>query len=193
VIKHFADDVEYQALGFLEKNRDTVLEEQVESLKDCKGCPLLKMLLTQTSALLSVPQPTTRVKISPLKPSSVNIFLKSTFVFDFDCFFIKQQSPASTKQHRQSVGAQFRSSLTALMKTLNDTTPHYVRCIKPNDDKRSFQYDPARAVQQLRYFESFFLRCNQTIHFLIERAEFWRLFVYRQPDFHRVGYIKISS
>ncbi|CAB0015807.1 unnamed protein product [Nesidiocoris tenuis] len=48
------------------------------------------------------------------------------------------------------VGSQFRDSLAALMKTLNSTTPHYIRCIKPNDDKTAFSYNPSRAVQQLR-------------------------------------------
>ena len=33
IIHHFADKVEYTADGFLEKNRDTVLEEQVNILK----------------------------------------------------------------------------------------------------------------------------------------------------------------
>ena len=33
VIRHFADNVEYQMGGFLEKNRDTVLEEQINILK----------------------------------------------------------------------------------------------------------------------------------------------------------------
>lgn len=36
------------------------------------------------------------------------------------------------------------------MATLNATTPHYVRCIKPNDSKKAFEYNPQRAVQQLR-------------------------------------------
>ncbi|TNN87076.1 Unconventional myosin-Va [Liparis tanakae] len=36
------------------------------------------------------------------------------------------------------------------MDTLNATTPHYVRCIKPNDNKSPFFMDPMRAVQQLR-------------------------------------------
>lgn len=48
------------------------------------------------------------------------------------------------------VGSQFRDSLNMLMSTLNATTPHYVRCIKPNDNKVPFEYNPVRAVQQLR-------------------------------------------
>lgn len=36
------------------------------------------------------------------------------------------------------------------METLNATTPHYVRCIKPNDFKFPFTFDEKRAVQQLR-------------------------------------------
>ena len=39
---------------------------------------------------------------------------------------------------RDSVGSQFRSSLADLMKALNQTTPHYIRCIKPNDGKLAF-------------------------------------------------------
>ena len=33
IIHHFADNVEYQIDGFLEKNRDTVLEEHINILK----------------------------------------------------------------------------------------------------------------------------------------------------------------
>lgn len=36
------------------------------------------------------------------------------------------------------------------MGTLNATTPHYIRCIKPNDEKAAFKYNPGRVVQQLR-------------------------------------------
>ncbi|VDK29487.1 unnamed protein product [Anisakis simplex] len=36
------------------------------------------------------------------------------------------------------------------MKVLGATTPHYVRCIKPNDEKLPFTFEPKRAIQQLR-------------------------------------------
>ena len=51
---------------------------------------------------------------------------------------------------KKTVGSQFRDSLNELMATLTSTEPHYVRCIKPNDDKAAFDFDHKRAVQQLR-------------------------------------------
>eukprot|EP00730_Choanoeca_flexa_P002994 TRINITY_DN11253_c0_g2_i1.p1 TRINITY_DN11253_c0_g2~~TRINITY_DN11253_c0_g2_i1.p1 ORF type:complete len:1418 (+),score=431.65 TRINITY_DN11253_c0_g2_i1:549-4256(+) len=51
---------------------------------------------------------------------------------------------------KMTVGAQFKHSLDALMETLNQTDPHYVRCIKPNDEKKPFAFNTRRTVQQLR-------------------------------------------
>ncbi|XP_043910779.1 unconventional myosin-Vb-like, partial [Protopterus annectens] len=64
--------------------------------------------------------------------------------------FSKKSLPATNKEHKKTVGSQFRDSLHLLMETLNSTTPHYVRCIKPNDQKQNFRFDSLRAVQQLR-------------------------------------------
>ena len=41
----------------------------------------------------------------------------------------------SKTNNKKTVGSQFKDSLILLMTALNSTTPHYVRCIKPNDDK----------------------------------------------------------
>ena len=65
-----------------------------------------------------------------------------------DYAFLKNFS--YTKQHKKTVGSQFKDSLILLMSALNSTTPHYVRCIKPNDEKAAFQFDNKRGVQQLR-------------------------------------------
>ncbi|KAL0108471.1 hypothetical protein PUN28_015189 [Cardiocondyla obscurior] len=126
LIHHFADLVQYETAGFLEKNRDTVIEEQVDVLRSGEN-KLLRRLFTDEDPKLAVPH--TRVKVSTQK-----------------------SAPASTanKQNKKTVGSQFRDSLNMLMATLNATTPHYVRCIKPNDEKEAFEYSPVRAVQQLR-------------------------------------------
>uniref|UniRef100_A0A3P8U7W6 Myosin VAb n=1 Tax=Amphiprion percula TaxID=161767 RepID=A0A3P8U7W6_AMPPE len=122
IIHHFADKVEYQCEGFLEKNKDTVNEEQINVLKHSKFDLLLKLFEDDE-------KPTG----SPSKRSS------ST-----------GRAGPSQRDNKKTVGLQFRQSLHLLMDTLNATTPHYVRCIKPNDDKAPFTLDPVRAVQQLR-------------------------------------------
>ncbi|XP_060770464.1 unconventional myosin-Vc isoform X2 [Neoarius graeffei] len=125
VIHHFADRVEYQCKGFLEKNRDTLYEELVDIMRASKF-PLLADFFNeedQNSVHLMK-----GVKIKAARPG------------------IK---PAN-KQLRTTVGDKFRSSLYLLMETLNATIPHYVRCIKPNEEKLPFEYDSKRVVQQLR-------------------------------------------
>ncbi|CAK9812577.1 Unconventional myosin-Va [Anthophora plagiata] len=125
LIHHFADLVRYETIGFLEKNRDTVIEEQVDVLRNGDN-KLLKKLFSEEDPKLVVP-PNVRVKVSAQKPVI-----------------------STPKQNKKTVGSQFRDSLNMLMSTLNATTPHYVRCIKPNDTKEAFEYNPVRAVQQLR-------------------------------------------
>lgn len=134
IIKHFADKVEYQCEGFLEKNKDTVFEEQIKVLKSSKFKMLPELFqddekaISPTSATSSGRTPLTRV---PVKPT-------------------KGRPGQTAKEHKKTVGHQFRNSLHLLMETLNATTPHYVRCIKPNDFKFPFTFDEKRAVQQLR-------------------------------------------
>ena len=51
---------------------------------------------------------------------------------------LRKQSTASTLSRQRTVGAQFKTSLNLLMDALSTTVPHFIRCIKPNDDKESF-------------------------------------------------------
>ncbi|XP_042333361.1 unconventional myosin-Vc isoform X2 [Sceloporus undulatus] len=125
IIQHFADKVEYKSEGFLEKNRDTVYEDLIEILKNSKF---------QLCANFFQDNPI------PISPFSSAIQVKSAKIV------IKSPN----KQFRTTVGNKFRSSLYLLMETLNATTPHYVRCIKPNDQKLAFEFDAKRVVQQLR-------------------------------------------
>uniref|UniRef100_A0A8C2ZS67 Myosin VA n=1 Tax=Cyclopterus lumpus TaxID=8103 RepID=A0A8C2ZS67_CYCLU len=122
IIHHFADKVEYECEGFLEKNRDTVNAEQINALKKSKVDWLLKLF-----------EDDEKTTSSAKKRSSVT-----------------GRTGPTQRDNKKTVGLQFRQSLHLLMDTLNATTPHYVRCIKPNDNKSPFFMDPMRAVQQLR-------------------------------------------
>ncbi|XP_078386375.1 unconventional myosin-Va [Cetorhinus maximus] len=130
IIQHFADKVEYQCEGFLEKNKDTVYEEQITVLKASKLNLLAELFQDEKPATSPTEgrPPVARATVKSAKPRALQ----------------------PSKEHKKSVGHQFRNSLHLLMETLNATTPHYVRCIKPNDDKFAFTFDPKRAVQQLR-------------------------------------------
>ncbi|XP_054865534.1 unconventional myosin-Va isoform X7 [Amphiprion ocellaris] len=132
IIQHFADKVEYQCDGFLEKNKDTVNEEQINVMKASKFDLLVELFQDEekaTSPTGQVPGTGGRTRLS-IKPD--------------------KGRDTKSKEHKKTVGCQFRNSLQMLMETLNATTPHYVRCIKPNDFKLAFSFDPKRAVQQLR-------------------------------------------
>uniref|UniRef100_A0A4W3IQ09 Myosin VB n=1 Tax=Callorhinchus milii TaxID=7868 RepID=A0A4W3IQ09_CALMI len=129
IIIHFADKVEYQCDGFLEKNRDTVYEEQINILKASKYQLVADLFQDgRESSGTIIGGKGNKINIRPSRP-----VLK-----------------IPNKEHKKTVGHQFRNSLHLLMETLNATTPHYVRCIKPNDEKLPFSFDAKRAVQQLR-------------------------------------------
>jgi myosin heavy subunit len=50
-----------------------------------------------------------------------------------------------------SVGSQFKSSLQSLVNDLEETQPHYIRCIKPNLRKMSNTFSAGEVLKQLRY------------------------------------------
>ncbi|XP_038872907.1 unconventional myosin-Vc-like [Salvelinus namaycush] len=124
IIQHFADKVEYQCWGFLEKNRDMLYEELIDTMRTSKFPLLANFFLEEESGGVG----SRGIKVRPARPG-----VKPT-----------------NKNLRTTVGEKFRSSLYLLMETLNATTPHYVRCIKPNEEKMPFEYDSKRVVQQLR-------------------------------------------
>jgi len=50
----------------------------------------------------------------------------------------------------KSVGAQFSMQLAQLRSRIDATVPHYIRCLKPNDELIPDSFDPRRVVDQLR-------------------------------------------
>lgn len=49
------------------------------------------------------------------------------------------------------LGAKFKDNMDALMRVLQGTNPHFVRCLKPNRLKRPRYVEPALVHHQLRY------------------------------------------
>ncbi|XP_060659986.1 unconventional myosin-Vb isoform X1 [Drosophila nasuta] len=140
-IKHFSDTVEYDVNGFLEKNRDTVSKELTNVMAQsnmslCKQVMSLEEVDTlSTDANKNTTTLGGRVVISANRKQQLNE---------------TRRRVVPSKQHKKTVGSQFQESLASLISTLHATTPHYVRCIKPNDDKTAFKWETAKIIQQLR-------------------------------------------
>lgn len=60
-------------------------------------------------------------------------------------------NPSTVKTRKQplTVTAQFQNSLAALMDTLNQANPFFIRCIKSNPDKIPNKFDEATVIRQV--------------------------------------------
>ncbi|KAF9002046.1 myosin 5 [Cyathus striatus] len=124
-IAHYALDVTYEVEGFLEKNRDTVPDEHMSLLAATKN-PFLKEVLD--AALNS-----TKSVEAQASNAVTTTGVKRT---------------GATKKPTQ--GSIFKASLITLMDTLSVTNVHYIRCIKPNEQKRPWEFQPQQVLGQLR-------------------------------------------
>jgi hypothetical protein len=50
----------------------------------------------------------------------------------------------------KSVSSQFSTQLRVLRTRIDETVPHYIRCLKPNDDLAADYFEPKNVVEQLR-------------------------------------------
>jgi myosin-5 len=51
---------------------------------------------------------------------------------------------------KPTLGSVFKGSLIELMTTINSTEVHYIRCIKPNEAKVAWKFEPQMTLSQLR-------------------------------------------
>ncbi|XP_048581655.1 unconventional myosin-Va isoform X2 [Nematostella vectensis] len=135
VIHHFADHVEYFVSGFVEKNRDTVNDEHLALLRASEYDLVSEVIqCMDRDEMVGEMFTENDAHSAPRKRAASRA---------------GKQGGKGGKMFK-SVGSQFSVSLSKLMETLNSTTPHYVRCIKPNDTKAPFEFHPKRSIQQLR-------------------------------------------
>ncbi|KAE9397351.1 hypothetical protein BT96DRAFT_823455 [Gymnopus androsaceus JB14] len=124
-VAHYAGDVSYNIDGFLEKNRGTVPEEH-------------KDLLT----------------------SSSNDFLREVIDVGINIGIDTHHGPVSKSKavgpskavsgRKPTQCSVFKSSLLTLTEALSVTDIHYIRCIKPNESKRAWEFNSPLVLSQLR-------------------------------------------
>eukprot|EP01134_Creolimax_fragrantissima_P005427 CFRG5427T1 len=86
-----------------------------------------------------------------LLEESSSSFIKSLFIRKESAPTPAGSAPVKKSTGKFStVGSKFKTSLTNLMTTITATSPHYCRCIKPNQTKRAFEFDEESSLEQLR-------------------------------------------
>ncbi|KAJ1642718.1 Myosin type-2 heavy chain 1 [Coemansia asiatica] len=124
-IRHYAHDVEYEAEGFIEKNKDTVPDE-IQNVLRATTDSLLGALLTVNSE----PDSQAGASSAAAQPSVGRISVRAA--------------------RKPTLGAVFKHSLVSLMETIEATESHYIRCIKPNEAKQAWLWDAQMVLAQLR-------------------------------------------
>ncbi|XP_033629004.1 myosin-IIIb-like isoform X1 [Asterias rubens] len=176
-IQHYAGKVMYCADGFLAKNRDTLVMDIIYLLRSSK-MPLTRLLfeqhLNKTGNLASTMGPVQR-KALHMKEKQLcraktyaQIF-KEDFTFAGhgtehkddstpkvkDAMLYSYNSSTATSgsmaKNRQTVASYFRYSLRELLFKMISSQPHFVRCIKPNNDRVPGQFDEEKVLTQLNY------------------------------------------
>jgi myosin heavy subunit len=100
--------------------------------------------------------------------------------------FPKAGTGMSTADKKASLSKQFQKQLHDLMTTLNNTEPHYIRCVKPNELKSPSTFVARMTMEQLRYsgvFEAVAIR-KQGYPFRLTHNIFFDRYRYSSPCHH---------
>ena len=121
-VVHYAGLVFYNVSNFLEKNKDQ-LHSDIQGVLRCSNVSLISNMFTTPI---------------DLNQNTANASGRRT-------------SASGGKAGNKTLGGQFKQQLHDLITTLNSTYPHFVRCMKPNDNKAGNQFNAQRMQDQLRY------------------------------------------
>lgn len=151
-IAHYALDVTYEVEGFLEKNRDTVPDEHMALLQSTKNAFLKEVL----DAAFAATKPPDAAPSSPTVSDAPTTNKRASLIPDPGRQSLMSGGAGAGPKRPGAVvkkptqASIFKASLVNLMDTLNTTNVHYIRCIKPNEQKRAWEFTPQQVLGQLR-------------------------------------------
>jgi myosin X len=120
-IKHYAGTVAYTIFNFLDKNRDSLRQEVMDTLAASR------------------------------KPFLAGLFKADVVDDSKETTMSRGAGGRRTGSKIPTVVSQFHQSLTDLIGTLEMCNPYFVRCIKPNASKAAHVYENELVLAQLRY------------------------------------------
>ncbi|KAI5481722.1 class V myosin [Pseudohyphozyma bogoriensis] len=142
-IAHYALDVTYEAEGFLEKNRDTVPDEHL-ALLGASTNEFLKEVLEKATMTAEAAEQAKETASANKRASIAPGSGASTPVPG------RRGGAGGGTARKPTLGSIFKSSLISLMDTIDSTNAHYIRCIKPNEAKKAWEFEPQMVLGQLR-------------------------------------------
>nr|XP_047917485.1 myosin-IIIb isoform X10 [Anser cygnoides] len=135
--------------------------------------PLLDMFLQKPMGLLSLldeesrfPQATDLTLVGNLAQARARVTAASRslpsqlsagrikspkYLLKVDTMEVMRHPEETTNMKRQTMASYFRYSLMDLLSKMVVGQPHFIRCIKPNDDREALTFSHERVLLQLRY------------------------------------------
>ncbi|XP_040611336.1 myosin-IIIa isoform X4 [Mesocricetus auratus] len=138
-------EVLYSASGFLAKNRDTLPTDIVLLLRSSENSVIRQL----------VSHPLTKTGNLPLSKTKniINYQMrnpeKSTNLTKDETRDITRHACETTNMKTQTVASYFKYSLMDLLSKMVVDQPHFVRCIKPNNERQARKYDKEKVLLQL--------------------------------------------
>ncbi|XP_059676539.1 myosin-IIIb [Gavia stellata] len=153
-IQHYAGKVLYDACAFLEKNRDTLPADVVVVLRTSENKLLQQLFsspLTKTGNLAQARARVTAASRSLPSQLSAGRIKSPKYLLKVDTMEVMRHPDETTNMKRQTMASYFRYSLMDLLSKMVVGQPHFIRCIKPNDDREALTFSHERVLLQLRY------------------------------------------
>ncbi|XP_011911464.1 PREDICTED: myosin-IIIa [Cercocebus atys] len=146
-IHHYAGKVLYNASGFLAKNRDTLPTDIVLLLRSSDNSVIRQLVNHPLTKTGNLPHSKTQNVINyQMRTSEKLINLAKG-----DTGEATRYARETTNMKTQTVASYFRYSLMDLLSKMVVGQPHFVRCIKPNNERQARKYDKEKVLLQLRY------------------------------------------
>ncbi|XP_030796722.1 myosin-IIIa [Rhinopithecus roxellana] len=146
-IHHYAGKVLYNASGFLAKNRDTLPTDIVLLLRSSDNSVIRQLVNHPLTKTGNLPHSKTKNVINyQMRTSEKLINLAKG-----DTGEATRHARETTNMKTQTVASYFRYSLMDLLSKMVVGQPHFVRCIKPNNERQARKYDKEKVLLQLRY------------------------------------------
>lgn len=166
-IKHYAEDVVYNANGFLERNRDNLNQDLVSCLMNSNNEFIRDLFTASISATGTISdyarRCTSRPKLPSAWPSTIDLRkqmdesvsrkaslrIKNRLAMKSRELSGDTLDSAASVRSSPTVTKHFKRSLMDLMEKLSTAQPLFVRCVKPNHHLSARKFDSELIRRQL--------------------------------------------